>query len=187
MTSAVEICNRAIEAVGHEPIGSLEESSKTARICNRLFPQLRDELTRAHPFNCTLSRATLAALEASPEWGFSVAFQLPADCLKVWRINAHPEADWRVEGRTIVTDLSAPLEILYGAKVEDPERLDPLFVAALAARLAMELAMPIAQSASLRDMMAKEFRDRLRDARSADAQEGLPEYPDAGYLLRARL
>ena len=59
----------------------------------------------------------------------------------------------------------------YVARLDDPGEIDPLFVAAIAARIALRLCRPLTQSESLEEMR-RLFADRLRDARSADAQEG---------------
>lgn len=185
-TSAIEISNRALEAIGADPINSLEETTKPARICARLYPQLRDELLRNHPWNFAAARAVLPALATAPAWGFARAFQIPTDCLLVWRVRDAAREDWRVEGRTIVTDAAAPLYIEYGRQVTDPSEMDPLFASALVARLAMELAMPIADNGTARERMEREYKRLLREARGVDAREGQPGTVDADDFILAR-
>jgi hypothetical protein len=185
--SVISICNRALIAIGHDTITSLSDASKGARLCSALYPDVRDEVTRSHPWNSAMRRAQLPALSSAPAWGFARAFQLPADCLRVWRLpDLLRNEMWKVEGRTIVTDAAAPLSILYMARLDDPADMDPLLAATIAARLAMELAMPIADSATLRDAMARDYEGKLREARSFDGQEGLPEPMTSDDLIFSR-
>lgn len=176
MADQLSLCNRALMAVGNEPLASLAQNDKPGRLVRALWPQLRDELLASHPWNFAITRTSLAALEAAPAWDYARAFGLPADCLRVWRLNlCHPLVRWRVEGRTIVTDEDAPLEVLYIRATEEVGYYPAGFASALVARLAMELAQPIAASASLRDQMTREYRAALSHARSQNAQEGAPE------------
>jgi hypothetical protein len=185
--SVVEICNRALGAIGQGAITSLDDQNTAARLCQRFYPQLRDEMLRGHPWNFAMARASLPALTAVPTWGFTLAYQLPTDCLRVWRVGeVYRFAKWKVEGRTIVTDLGAPLSIQYIRQVTDPAEFDPIFVSALAARLAMEITMPIANDRTLRETMMREYQTHLRAARGADGQEGSADRITAETFIEAR-
>ena len=81
MASVVDICNGALNQLGATTILSLTEDSKNARLCNSRFTQVRDALFRTHPWNCLQKRTELAKDTATPAWGFSSQFTLPADCL----------------------------------------------------------------------------------------------------------
>jgi hypothetical protein len=188
-SSVVEICNRALDAIGVPPITAFGEETKAGGLCRRYYPQVRDEIIRSHPWNCAMARASLPALLASPAWGFSFAYQLPADCLRVLAVNAddpfcHP---WKVEGRTVVTDREAPITILYLRRLDDSGFFDPMLVSVIAARLAMELARPLTSDSAIRKQMEDEFKERLRAARSADGQEGTPDRIYAEEFVQARL
>lgn len=106
--SAVQICNRALDILGADPVLSLTDNSEAGRLCNRNFAPVRDAVLRAYPWNAAMRRAALPALAEPPSWGFAAAYQLPVDCLRLWRVENEDCADWRVEGRTVVTDMAAP-------------------------------------------------------------------------------
>jgi hypothetical protein len=87
MASVVDICNGALNQLGATTILSLTEDSKNARLCNSRFTQVRDAVFRSHPWNCLQKRQELAADTDAPAWGFSYAYTLPADCLRLLLIH----------------------------------------------------------------------------------------------------
>lgn len=178
----VEICNRALALVGQSSIQALDQQGKAAAACNRLYGASRDGVLRAYPWNCAIRRARLAADTVKPAWGPARQFRLPEGpdeptpyCLRVWSVDGGDEAAWRIEGRAIATDLPAPLDIVYIGRIVDPALFDPLIAEAIAARLAMDLAVPLTENAALGERLAQLYRERLIEARRADAQEGSVE------------
>lgn len=86
MATDVSICNRAIQKVGGQPITSLSGASETARACNRVYSEIRDEELRSNNWNFSIKRtilscektitgvstASLAVFTTSAAHGFSV-------------------------------------------------------------------------------------------------------------------
>lgn len=185
--SWTEVCNLALTDLGHQRITSLDDLTKEASLSKLVYPACRDEVLRLHPWNSASRRAALPELAAAPAFGYDHQYQLPADCLRVLRLpDAHAETPWKVEGRVLLTDLGAPLSVQYVTRLDDPGEMDPLLVAAIAARIAMRLCRPLTQSESLLEEMRRLFADRLRDARSADAQEGGGDRISADMFVDAR-
>lgn len=189
MASDVEICNRALDAIGSEIIVSFTDGTRASGLCSRYYSQIRDDVLRSHPWNCASKRAALAASPTAPSWGFDYAYPLPSDCLRV--ISVEDENDdggaWQVEAGSIITDLSGPLYIRYIYRVTEAGLLDPMLVSVIAARMAAELAQPLTGSAPIRQAMMKEYLERLRAARSADGQEGTALVLVANDLVVSRL
>ncbi len=189
-TSVVSICNTALDLLGADPITSLADDSKAARFCARNYERVRDAVLRAYPWNCALARAALAALAEAPAWGYARQYPLPegpspAYCLRVLAIDG--EADlglaYKIEGRRILTDEDAPLALLYIARLDDPAQFDPLLADAIAARLALDAAYPLAGSVSLAQAMSQAYAEKLAEARQVDSQEGTPDTLVAGDWL----
>lgn len=170
--SAVQICNRALDILGADPILSLADNSEAGRLCNRNYAPVRDAVLRAYPWNAAMRRASLPALAEPPAWGFARAYELPADAVRLWRVEDEGLADWRLEGRRILTDLGPPLRILYLGRLDDPGALDPLMGEAIAARLAADLAYRMTGSVSLGSQAWSLYQAKLAEARRVDAQEG---------------
>jgi hypothetical protein len=173
--STVSICNRALDLLGADPIISLEDGSKAANLCQRNFEPSADSVLRLYPWNAALRRARLPALSESPAWGYLYQYQLPqgpepAFCLRLLEIDNG--SDYRVEGRRILADYAAPLDILYIGRVTDTATFDPLLAEAVAAKLAVHLAGNLTESGSRIDAARNYLRDILAQAKAIDAQEG---------------
>ena len=185
MTSVVEIGNIALVNLGEDTITSLSDDVKPARLINRRYAPIRDAVLRAHPWNCAMARDRLSSIDPAPIWGPTNAFQLPTDALRVLR-TANRGTAWKVEGRQIVSNAGAPLDILYSRQVTDPNEFDPLLIEAIAARLAADLAHPITQSTTLIQVMWDLYRQKLIEARGVDGQEGTGDEVIADTWLVSR-
>lgn len=194
MTSIVSICNAALDLLGADPITSLDDDTKAARLCNRNYARVRDAVLRAYPWNCAITRASLAALSTTPAYEYALQYALPegpapAYCLRVLSIDGEVDfgLTYKVEGRNILTDETAPLDILYIARIEDPALFDALLIDAIAARLAFDAAYPLTGSAALAESMSRAYGEKLAEARAVDAQEGSPDEFTAPGWLESRL
>ena len=186
MPSVVDICNEAMDLLGAATITALTENSKEARLCNRRFETVRDSVLRAHPWNIAITRAALAKDSDAPAFGFTSQFTLPTDpfCLRVLSFfNSNVDSEiaaydtqvmFKVEGRKILSDEDT-CQIVYIARVEDTELFDSLLSSSIAHKLASETAYTITGSTSVAQGMQQLYELRLREARSIDAMEGMPD------------
>lgn len=189
MATDVTIVNAALIRLGETTITALADDLKPARLANEIYADVRDAVTRAHPWNFALARAELAANANAPTWGYAYAYDLPVEpdhCLRVLTVDGERDGRWTIEGRQIVSNLPSPIRILYLRRISEPDDTDPLFREALSARLARELAEPLGKSTSLQQAMGNLYEAKLREARSADGQEGTPEILSADTWLTAR-
>ena len=178
MASTVDICNGALNQLGATTILSLTEDSKNARLCNSRYTQVRDGLFRTHPWNCLQKRIELAADTTAPAWGFSYAYTLPADCLRLLRILDY-DSNYKVEGRKILSNTSS-MKILYIGRITDPNEYDELLRETLSAALGADIAFAVTSNNQTATNMYNLFQDKLRDARFVDATEGQNTSPDLG-------
>ena len=51
MPSVIDLCNSALDKVGQGAITSLSDGTKSAKLCNRNWPLVRDRVLRSHPWN----------------------------------------------------------------------------------------------------------------------------------------
>ena len=186
MASVVQICNLALAKIGDEQITSLTENSKAARLCNLVYEPMRDATTRAHPWNFAVTRVALAADVTAPTYEYDAQFALPSDFLRLLGTDLLDTAKFLVESGHILCDAST-LNIRYVQQVIDPNRYDWLFIEALSARIAAELAIAIADNRALSVDLFNLFSTKLADARTADATEGTPEDLTADTWLNSRI
>ena len=186
MPSVVDICNEAMDLLGAATITALTENSKEARLCNRRFETVRDAVLRAHPWNTAITRASLAKDSDAPAFGFANQFTLPTDpyCLRVlsfWNSNIDSdvapydsEVMFKIEGRKVLSN-EGTCKITYLARVTDTETYDSLLSSTIAHKLAAETAYAITGSTTVSQAMQQLYEVRLREARSIDAMEGVPD------------
>ena len=131
----------------------------------------------------------LAADTTAPAWGFSFAYTLPSDCLRLLRILDY-DSNYKVEGRKILSNTST-MKILYIARVTDPNEYDELLRETLSAALGADIAFGVTSNNHTAQNMYQLFQDKLRDARFVDSTEGqnidqdlgMTDAIDAGTLL----
>ena len=192
MASTVEICNGALNQLGATTILSLTEDSKNARLCNSRFTQVRDGVFRSHPWNCLQKRIELAQDTTAPAWGFSYAYTLPADCLRLLRILDY-DSNYKVEGRKILSNTET-MKILYVSRVTDPNEYDELLRETLSSSLAADIAFAVTSNNTTATNMYNLFQDKLKDARFVDSTEGqnvdqvlgMADVIDAGTFINSR-
>lgn len=188
--SQVGICNLALSYLGLSSIASMTEASAEAVQCNLHYENARDFALRDYTWNFATKRVTLAesaTITPPDEWGY--AYSVPSDCLwarKVVTGPAMPAAEFVIEtvGTAKVIYTSEQDAILqYTARVSETTLFDPMFVEALAWKLAALISMPLTRDKSLMQMAMNMYVNTLAQAQRADANEGLPETPpDADWI-----
>jgi len=183
--SDVEIANSALAKVGAEPITSLADNSRRARLINGQYEKIRDKLLRSHPWNFAMKRVTLTPNGNTPTFEYEQEFDLPADYLRGVR-EEDKTIDWKIEGGKLLAN-EQTFNLLYISKVTDPTMFDASFDELLSLKLAYEISYPLVQSNTLKRELGEEYKRELRDTRSFDAQEGKPERLEAELFLNSRL
>ncbi|OGT79394.1 MAG: hypothetical protein A3J35_04335 [Gammaproteobacteria bacterium RIFCSPLOWO2_02_FULL_52_10] len=189
MSSETEICNRALQKLGAGRITSLTQDSANARSCNVAYEPIRDAELRAHPWSFSVKRVQLAALATAPTFYFDNQFQLPSDFLRLLprdRFDNLADLDWTIEGRNLLTDDAAPLDVRYVAKITDPNTMDALFREALSSKIAYELCEEITQSNTKKEAARTDYIMVIREARRINAIEKTAEYLPEDEWLTAR-
>ena len=184
--SVVDCCNSALQRVGASTINSLSDNSPEARACAVAYDSNRRDELRRHSWNFAVKRVVLAPDSTAPAFDFDYQFTLPSDCLRVLR---PPTAnlDWVIEGRKILTNDSATLNLRYISDVEDAAQWDASFYNVLAVAIAYDICDKLTQSNAKRSVIGQEYKDEVALAKLADALESGPEEsPDDTWWL-ARL
>ena len=182
MSSIIDVCNKALDKLGQNPIISLTDGNKAANLCSRNWPLVRDQVLREHPWNFAMKRDILAPSTDAPAWGFENQFPLPADWLRLVEIRDLSTGEYQVESNTILANSDA-LYVRYIFRQEDPNKYDALFVDAVASCLAVELAEPLTQSTQKKQLAMQMYVESLVAAKRIDGQENPPvEYEEDDWI-----
>ena len=185
--SLVQIWNRALGWCRADTVVDPDEDTASARRCRRYYEQSRDAVLRAYPWNCAGARAALSASATAPAFQWAYRYKLPTDFLAVREIYGAATEAYVVEDGYIMTDIAAPLRLVYTKTVTDPARFDPLCADAIAARLAFDMAPELIESATQTEVLEKRYRLVLAEARQVDAAEGrAPEADERLPWIEAR-
>ena len=172
--SAVTICNIALSKLGASRITSLLDKSEEAILCNLYYEITRDEVLRSHPWACAIERQSLAQLSSGPITDdYDYQYQLPTDpyCLRPLNIPNDPSAEYKIEGRKLLTNLDSVI-LRYIKRVVDPNELDPLLVKTIAYRLAADISYDITNSRTIHDDMVILYKQQLEVAKTVSSLEG---------------
>jgi hypothetical protein len=182
--TAVDICNSALQRVGATTISSLSDTSPEAKACNVVYDSNRRDELRKYKWNFAITRAVLNVAATAPAFGYAYRYALPADCLRVLRSNDY-DLDWQIEAGYILTNNDATtINLRYIKDITDPALFDSSFYNVIAVALAIDINERLTQSNTKRDLLMREYREALMDARRVNAFEAGPvEMPDDGWLI----
>lgn len=173
MAALVDIFNQALLLMGGKPILLPTEQSPGAKACDRAWPIIRQEVLSEHAWQAVVARIQLPKSQAAPVHGYAFQYPLPADNLRILSVNEFWPDDrrWVVESTGIVTDIDAPLDVVYIRDEEDTTRYSALLVSALSHRLALEIIERRTQSNTKREQLQNLYSAILRKAKATDVRE----------------
>lgn len=189
MSSRVEIFNLAATEIGTSArVTDPDEETVLARAVRGVWDTQRRAALREGSFNCAAARAELAALVGSVPYPFTMAYQLPADCLRLIEVLDEDARDaYQLEGRTILCDAAAPLHIRYVRDLTEAAEFDEAFADSFAKRIAATIGRKIAGSTFDQDDAWRKYRTSLAAAKRVDALENPPIEQEESDWITARL
>lgn len=211
MASEVEICNLALSHVGADSIQSLDDKTKEANKCKLHYGPDRDAVLGKHRWSFATKRVILALLSETVT-GWEFAYQYPSDCLKAREIyndlnnvtglaqhhHCHDHIHTPIDripfevmlkedgsSKMVVTD-KEDAELVYTAKVTDPNIFDTQFIDALSWKLASNLARPLRANERMETSLFNKylFIVGAAEAASANEQEARPD--ETNVFIKAR-
>ena len=153
------------------------------------FDAVTEQLLRAHAWNFATRYATLSK-QGTPEHGYTQAYQVPADCLRVLDVRPgedarSPQARFSVTGARLYCNIS-PCNARYVAHVLDPAAWPADFADAVATRLAAEIAPLSAQSFGLGASLLQLAQLAFQQAQASDAAEQRERLPAGSPYVAVR-
>ena len=168
--SVTDICNAALIELGQEPVTSVfpPDSNKRAMLCSVRYDEVRRALLEAATWVCARGRAQLASAESAPPFGFPYVYQLPADFIRMVRIDDDEYWSWIVESNQLLTDVDPPANIIYIRDLTDTTIMSPMFRRTLGLELALDLCPALTQSGEKFKLVQAKLEDQRARARTAE-------------------
>jgi hypothetical protein len=194
VASQTDIFNRALTIIGESTVAAPTEDTKRARVLFSLYDTTRDALLRSYRWGFAMKRAALPASSTVPLHQFERQFPLPSDFLRLDFVGDFfvglSLTDYRNTdesayalaasdaGTVIESNLPAPLNIRYIARITVTAYFDALFVEALAAKLGADGALAITESSKAIAGAERAFERAIAAAVQTNAIER-PPVPNA--------
>lgn len=185
--SDIALASRALIRIGAAPISSFDDGTAESEIAGALFGPVRDALISAYGWSFASGQAELDMLETPPLADYDYAFALPTDFLRALSAGTAGRGrgvSYRIARGALHTDVDNVL-LTYIFRPEE-EEFPPYFDAALIARLASELTIPITENTSRAESMFKLAELEYERARQIDAQQDTPGRIEDFSLINAR-
>lgn len=195
MATPTDICNIALRRIGSERITDLvRDTSTSAEVARDLYDEARRDLLNRHNWNFAIKRAQLTASATDPAFGWDYAYILPDDFVRLVSVHPHDDDDAGVEYRLefqasddrVLLCNSNQVYIRYVFDCEDVNVMSAAFRDTFAMRLARDFAGALAKSASMIEVIGREYLRSLSHAKSIDAVEDFPEKMAEGSWVTAR-
>lgn len=197
--SETDIANWALDLLGETPITDLSAPVERAEALLRAWPGVRDRLLRRHVFHFAKRRKSLAASAAAPAFGFAYAYAIDADVTRVLQVGdfypaavlddyvGAPTESWTIEDGSILTDLVAPLPVIWVVSSTPVGNWDSCFARLMACDLADRASTRLTSSESIKARINAERREAMSDAIRSNAVELPPRQIADGSWLASRL
>lgn len=189
MASSVVIANRALQKCGAARIASFDEGTREANSVKACYSTVLESELQDNLWTFSIKRIQLAASSTAPAFGRRYQYQLPADYLREAPYNPHvsdlPD-DYLYEGRLLLSDAPGPLNLRYVSSDVEESQFDPLFVEAVAARIALEIVEELTQSTSKQEMLSDNYAYHIRRAKTANSIQSGPIRPQIDEWVYAR-
>ena len=188
MISETSICNQALLWLGQELITSLDDQNKTASWMKNNYSFIRDAVLETHAWTFATERATSNTADRDG-WDKQFVHPIGEGWISILRCFTRqgkmPDRSFRVEGDKILSDYDT---IWYWGikRITDTQKFSPLFVQALAARLAADAAIPMTENRNLQSDMWNLFDVKVREAANRDGMQGANERVTSSSLVDVR-
>jgi len=194
--SRTSVINLALQSIAANGIADPDEDTESARQAKVCYDQVVRREIATHPWYFAKEQAALPANAGAPLYKFARSFNLPSAFLRLveleqrWvfsmlrNIDTNPVPPYEIQGRAILTDFGAPLNITYLAdKTDEPSLWPPEFVQAAAMALAVRLAYPLTKSDGAVKMAKENYAEALTSARKNNAIQRPPgQMPDGSWM-----
>lgn len=197
-SAPVVICNQALSWLGATRIIELGEDTPEGRLCNENYDPLRESVLEEYEWSFAVRRTTISAPldddeETRDAYDGMNRFLLADEegVIRILQVANNPkfhEADsteWYMEQNYIITNLEK-VYVRYIFSLVDTNKFSSNFVQALAARIAVDLALPITESTERATAMYQLYVQKLQIAQNTDGIQGRTRRVRSTWMKHSR-
>lgn len=152
----IGLCSQALLKIGAATISSFEDGSSEAEVAANLYPLLRDGLLSVYPWSFASAQCALPRLTEMPVADYRYAYRLPPDLLRIVSAGIGERGqglEYRIRENALHTNAD---KVVLSYLFRPAEKNFPAFFCdALVARLAAEFCLPLTESSSRAEYLAK--------------------------------
>ena len=183
----LNICSRALFAIGADEITSFEDGTIESRISKAKYDIAKQDLLSIYFWTFALKETYIARVSDTDNLKlYKYLYQLPNDCLRVITIRDGniKNIPYTFRNSKINTDLEQPI-LQYISDVDEAV-MPSYFVNLLINRLARDILIPITAKNDDYALFENIYQQNLTTAKHADAQTKTVSIMDTSRLLRVR-
>lgn len=163
----VDVANMALGLLTEAPIDSLDDDERAARMMRLHYETVREAELTKKVWWFSLVAAELVGAPVDDALGYR--YELPEDCLRLPAVVEDSDVRWVQRSDGIYTDIPGPIRLVYVANIVDPTDWPSVFTDVLAAALAIKVAHPITQKASMIEVAQSAYDRALSVALAVNA------------------
>lgn len=183
MADQVEVVNKALIFIGESPVDSIDSDEKGVQLSRVIWNSTRDAVLRAGLWHFARKQATLALADEKPIVDWTHILELPDDYIRM--VRTEEDVKYEIYGNRVYSH-DQVFRCVYISRVEEVGKWDPLFVDAMAMKLAYQLALPITDNRALMADAEALYMKYVSRARTVDSQDSTPKdlHPDLWDIVR---
>lgn len=181
----INICSRALIAIGANEITSFEEGTVEAKVAKAKFEIAKRDLLSIYPWTFSITETFLARIASDDLAIYKYIYELPDDFLRALTLRGdYQNIPYTLRSGKINTDDEKPI-LVYTADCSI-QSMPAYFVSLLIDRLARDFLIPITAKNDDYPMFDRIYQQNLTIAKNADAQSKTPRVVNTDLLLRVR-
>ncbi|KUR80910.1 hypothetical protein [Novosphingobium sp. FSW06-99] len=176
MPSKIAIYNLVAGHLGQDEVLSFPAIGPLGDAIAMFWETARENTLRANTWHCARTRVTLAPTAVPPAFGYTNAFNLPGDFVRIVQVSISGFGDFRDyvrEGRQLLSNF-APLNLVYVYDLKEVDYFDADLAMAFSLMIAGLAAEKVTGDGDLGQRLIQQFHDKYDDAAQADGMEDPP-------------
>ena len=181
----INICSRALNAIGASSISSFEEGTVEAQVAKQKYTTCKEKLLSIYPWTFNKSECYLARINNNPLAKYKYIYERPTDCLTVRTIkeNGYIVEYCFLNGK-INTDAENP-SIVYSSNTSE-SYMPTQFISLLIDMLARDFLIPVTGQHGDYNSFDKIYQNSFIEAKNVDAMSKTPSCIDSSLLVGLR-